>query len=119
PRAYNFDTLTQAEMDELIGKKVEKEANRFIQNWEAEKISIENGRWGPFIRLGKKMYKLAKNPAGEKYTPEELAVIELDEIKKMIEAQDPTAFVKKAPAKKAAAKKASAKKAAAKKSAKK
>lgn len=119
PRAYNFDTLTQAEMDELISKKLEKEANRYIQNWEAEKISIENGRWGPFIRFGKKMLKLGKKANGEKYTPEELAALGLDEVKKMIEEQDPTAFAKKAPAKKAAAKKAASKKAAAKKSAKK
>ncbi|HEY8403693.1 MAG TPA: topoisomerase C-terminal repeat-containing protein, partial [Flavobacteriales bacterium] len=119
PRAYNFDTLTQAEMDELISKKLEKEANRYIQNWEAEKISIENGRWGPFIRFGKKMLKLGKKANGEKYTPEELAALGLDEVKKMIEEQDPNAFAKKAPAKKAVAKKAASKKAAAKKSAKK
>jgi DNA topoisomerase-1 len=119
PRAYNYDTITQAEMDELIGKKVEKESNRFIQNWETEKISIENGRWGPFIRFGKKMLKLGKRADGEKFTVEDLAVIDLDDVKKMIEAQDPTAFTKKAPAKKSAAKKASAKKAAAKKSNKK
>jgi len=120
PRAYNFDTLTQPEMDELISKKVEKEANRYIQNWEEEKISIENGRWGPFIKFGKKMYKLGKNAKGDKYEVDDLAVISLEEVKKIIEAQDPTAFAKKAPAKKAAAKKAAPKKkAAAKKSAKK
>ena len=53
PRAYNFDTLTQQDCNELIEKKVEKEANRFIQQWPAEKIALENGRWGPFIRFGK------------------------------------------------------------------
>ena len=58
PRAYNFDTLTQQDCDELIEKKIEKEANRFIQQWPEEKIAIENGRWGPFIRFGKKMLKL-------------------------------------------------------------
>ena len=120
PKAYNFDTLTQPQMQELIDKKVEKESNRYIQQWEDEKISIENGRWGPFIRMGKKMYKLGKNSNGEKYTSEELAAISLDEVKKIIEAADPTAFAKKAPAKKSAAKKKAApkKKAAAKKSTK-
>jgi DNA topoisomerase-1 len=54
PRAYNFDTLTQKDCNELIEKKIEKEANRFIQQWPAEKISIENGRWGAFIRFNKK-----------------------------------------------------------------
>ena len=40
-----------------------------------------------------------------KYTAEELAVISLEEVKKMIIAQEPKAFDKKAPAKKKAAKK--------------
>ncbi len=110
PRAYNFDTLTQKDCNELIEKKIEKEANRFIQQWPAEKISIENGRWGPFIRMGKKMLKLFGKDDKTKYTAEELATIDLEAIKKMIVAQDPTAFTKKAPAKKSAAKKAAKKK---------
>ncbi len=116
PRAYVFDLLTQEDCNELIEKKLEKEANRFIRQWPEEKISIENGRWGPFIRFGKKMLKLAAGPNG-KYSPEELADISLDEIKKMIVAQDPKAFDKKSTAKKTATKKAAAKKAPAKKSA--
>ncbi|MDB5193036.1 MAG: topA [Segetibacter sp.] len=110
PRAYNYDTLTQKECEELIEKKVHKEANRFIQQWPSEKIAIENGRWGPFIRFGKKMLKLLNKGEKQKYTPEELAQIPLDEVKKMIETQEPGAFAKKTPAKKAAAKKAAAKK---------
>lgn len=116
PRAYNFDALTQKDCDELIAKKIDKEANRYIQQWPAEKISIENGRWGPFIRFGKKMMKLLpKEGKGGKYTPEELAAIDVEAIKKMIVEQDPTAFAKKAPAKKAAAKRAAPKKTAKKK----
>ncbi len=110
PKAYNFDALTQKDCEELIEKKMEKEANRFIRQWPEEKIAIENGRWGAFIRFGKKMLKLTAGPNG-KYTPEELATIELDAVKKMILSQDPKAFDKKAPAKKrAAAKKVVAKK---------
>ena len=100
PRAYNFDTLTQQDCNELIGKKMEKEANRFIRQWPEEKISIENGRWGAFIRFGKKMLKLGVNKANAKFTAEELAVIELEEVKKMILTQEPKAFDKKAPVKK-------------------
>jgi DNA topoisomerase-1 len=115
PKAYNFDHLTQANIEELILKKVEKEANRFIQQWSADKIAIENGRWGPFIRFGKEMLKLRKNPAtNDKYTPEELASISLEEVKKLIEEQVPGAFEKKVAKKKAtgtgAAKKPAAKK---------
>lgn len=118
PRAYNFDHLTQQDCNELIEKKIEKEANRFIRQWPEEKISIENGRWGPFIRFNKKMLKLSPNPAtSAKYTAEELAGIDVEEVKKMIIAQDPKAFDKKgAVKKKAAVKKAAPKKTAKKKS---
>jgi DNA topoisomerase-1 len=111
PVRYNFDQLGKAEIDELISKKVEKESNRFIQQWPAEKIAIENGRWGPFIRLDKQMLKLGKNPASnDKYTVEELAELPLETVKKLIEDQVPDAFAskkkssKKAPAKKNPAK---------------
>jgi DNA topoisomerase-1 len=109
PRAYNFDRLTQNDCDELIEKKLDKEANRYILQFPEEKISVENGRWGPFLRFGKKMLKLT----GKKYTQDEAAMLTLEELKKMVEAQVPDAFVKKekkAPAKKAAAKKAATKK---------
>ncbi len=115
PRAYNFDDLSQKDLNELVEKKIEKEANRFIQQWPAEKIAIENGRWGPFIRFGKKMLKLIGGGANGKYTKEELAVIDLEEIKKMILIQEPKAFDKKGAKKNAATKKAGTVKAAAKK----
>lgn len=119
PRAYNFDHLTQKDCNELIEKKIEKEANRFIKQWPEEKIAIENGRWGPFIRFGKKMLKITAKPGGGKYTAEELGVFELEDVRKMILQQDPKAFDKKKPSKKSgtAAKKAAPKKAATKKAA--
>jgi len=113
PKAYDFDNLSQGNLEELINKKIEKEANRYIRQWPEEKISIENGRWGPFIRFGKKMMKLMPGPNG-KYTPEELAGIDVEEIKKMILTQDPKAFDKKgaksSPAKKSTTKRATPKK---------
>jgi DNA topoisomerase-1 len=115
PRAYNFDSLSQKDIEELLSKKLEKEANRYIQQWPAEKVSIENGRWGPFIKFGKKMLKLGKKPDGEKYAPEELVALSLDDVKKIIEKQVPGAFSKKASAKKAPTKKTASKKAASKK----
>jgi len=102
PRAYNFEALTPQNINELIEKKIDKEANRFIKQWPTEKISIENGRWGPFIRFQKKMLKLGKKPDGTKYETTELGLIDIEEIKKMIKEQVPDAFTKKSkPAKKA------------------
>jgi DNA topoisomerase-1 len=109
PRRYNFDELRQNEINELVEAKIKKEASRYINQWPEEKISIENGRWGPFIRFGKKMLKLGKKEDDSKYTKEELAALSLDDVKKIIEKQMPDAFVKKA-AKKPATKKAAGKK---------
>ena len=111
PRAYNFETLTQQDCNELIIKKIEKESNRFIIQWPEEKIALENGRWGPFIRFGKKMLKLPPAGANGKFTPEELATMELDKVKQMIVAQEPKAFDKKGVKKKSAPKKSASKKA--------
>ncbi|WP_027376008.1 type I DNA topoisomerase [Kaistella palustris] len=118
PKKYDFENLSQNDINELIDAKLEKEANRYIQQWESERISLENGRWGPFIKFGKAMFKIPKNKNDEKYTAEELKEVSLDEVKKWITAQDKNAFkvkAKKAPAKKATAKKTTAKKAPAKK----
>jgi DNA topoisomerase I len=117
PRAYNYDTLSENDIKELVEKKVAKEANRYIRQWPEEKISVENGRWGPFIKFGKKMLKLGRKEDGGKFTAEELAEVSLEDVKKMIEAQVPGAFTKKSAAKKSAAKKTAPKKAAPKKAA--
>jgi DNA topoisomerase-1 len=119
PKRYNFDALTQQDINELVETKITKEANRYIQQWPEEKIALENGRWGPFIRFGKKMMKIVGGGANGKYTPDELAVIDLETVKKMIVAQDPKAFDKKTTAKKTAVKKSATKKAPAKKAVKK
>ncbi|HTO16476.1 MAG TPA: type I DNA topoisomerase [Edaphocola sp.] len=115
PKAYNFDNLSKGDIEELVQKKIEKEANRYIQQWTEEKIAIENGRWGPFIRFGKDMLKLGKKKDGSKYEPEDLSNISLDEVIKMIKVIDPKAFDKKT--KKASTKKTAAKKTATKKTA--
>ena len=118
PKRYDFENLSQSDINELIEAKLEKEANRYIQQWEEEKISIENARWGPIVKHGKNIFKIPKNKKEEKFTPEELAEVSLDEVKKWITAQDKNAFKekpKKAAAKKPAAKKPTVKKPAAKK----
>jgi len=102
PARYNFDRLAQADCNELIEKKIEKEANRFIQQWPEEKIAVENGRWGPEVVYNKKRIRLPKG----KYSAEALSAVSLDEVKAMILALDPKAFDKKAPAKKKAARSA-------------
>ena len=122
PRRYNFDALSQKDIDELITTKLEKESKRYIKQFEGEKIAIENGRWGPFIRFGKLMLKLGRREDGNKWTAEDAAELTLEEVKKMITDQMPDAFERKASKKskapgKAATKKTASKKTTAKKSA--
>ena len=95
PKRYDPEDLNEQQIVELIEQKIEKEANRYIQKWEKEKIAIENGRWGPFIRFKRKSVKLPKNAEGKKMTSEEAANLSLEDVKKAIEAEIPNAFPKR------------------------
>jgi DNA topoisomerase-1 len=101
PKRYDPDKLTKEEMTELIQKKEEKEANRYIQRFPEEKIDVEQGRWGPFIRFKKKSVKLPKTD-GQRMTREQAAELSLEEVKAIVEAEVPNAFKSKAKAKKKA-----------------
>jgi DNA topoisomerase I len=107
PRRYDLNHLTQGEMNELIEAKRDKEANRYIQRWEDEKITVENARWGPVIKFGKKVISLPRQADGTRATAEDAAALTLEQVKKLIEAEVPQAFAKKT---KTAAKKAPARK---------
>lgn len=57
PYTIDYDTAVV-----LIEKKIESDANKIITSFEyqGEHVSIENGRYGPFIRFGKKNIKIPK-----------------------------------------------------------
>ena len=94
PVRFKLETINESQAIELIEAKVEKEANRYIQNWPSEKISIENGRWGPYIKFGKNNLKIPKMD-GQKIEDEFLHTVSLDMVKSWIEAELPDAFKKK------------------------
>ena len=100
PKRYDIKNLTQDQVEELIESKVDKESNRYINSWPELKLAVENGRWGPFIRFGKKFVNLPKNAAGKKMTNEEAAELTLEEIKSLVDAEIPGAFAPKAVKKK-------------------
>lgn len=111
PVRYDFESLSQADAEILIAAKIDKEANRYIHNWSEEKISVENGRYGPFIKFGKENVYLKRD--GKKITElSDIQALTLDEVKVMIADQIPNAFKekKKTPAKKVTPKKTPAKK---------
>ena len=94
PARYDFDNLSEADAQTLIAAKVDKEANRYIHNWSEEKISVENGRYGPFIKFGKENAYLKRG--SKKITDiEEIKALTLEEVKEMIVDQIPGAFKEK------------------------
>lgn len=105
-KKYNFDNLSQADVEELIEDKLQKNIDKVLHNWEEEGILVEKARWGrSVITKGKIKIELSKDVDATKLT--------LAEVQEMIAKKTPA---KKTPAKKAAtAKKAPAKKTAAKK----
>ena len=85
PRRINAENITQEQIFELVEAKIEKEANRYIMQWPEDKIALENGRWGPFIRHKKKSYKLPRKENGDRYNSEEAKEkFNLEEIKKIL-----------------------------------
>ncbi|MFK7978574.1 MAG: type I DNA topoisomerase [Saprospiraceae bacterium] len=91
PKRFDPDNLTTQEQHDLIAAKIEKEANRYVNNWEEEKISVQNGRWGPFIKFGKLNVKLPKGKDG-KMTSEEAKELSLEDVKAIIEEELPGAL---------------------------
>ncbi len=90
-KKYNFDNLSQEDIEQLIEDKLQKEREKVIHDWSEEGIRVEKARWGRSVILqGKVKIELSKDI--------DAAALTLDEVKKLIE--------EKAPAKKTAAKKA-------------
>jgi DNA topoisomerase-1 len=104
------EDVMEIELDraiELVLAKRKADADRIIKLFDEDPTTqILNGRWGPFIKSGKKNFKLPKDL-------EDPSKLTLEEVKHIMENQPVKG--RKAPAKKAATKKAPAKKAAAKK----
>ncbi|QLE00636.1 type I DNA topoisomerase [Galbibacter sp. BG1] len=89
-KKYDFDNLSQEDIEELVEDKLRKEREKLIHNWEEEGIRVEKARWGRSnIIKGKTKVELSKDVDATKIT--------LEEAKDLLE--------KKAPKKKAAAKK--------------
>ncbi|PCJ98778.1 MAG: DNA topoisomerase I [Flavobacteriaceae bacterium] len=81
-KKYDFDTLSQEDIEELIEAKKQKEIDKLIQDWPEEGIRIEKARWGRHnILKGKIKVELAKSVDATK--------ISLEEAQKLIEKKTP------------------------------
>tara|TARA_R100001369_G_scaffold954_1_gene3022 strand:+ start:43911 stop:46433 length:2523 start_codon:yes stop_codon:yes gene_type:complete len=99
-KKYDFDNLTDANIEELIEDKIQKEKDKILHNWETEGIRVEKARWGRSnILKGKTKIELPKTVDATKLTLEEVQEILEKNTKKKKPAK------KKAPAKKTVAKK--------------
>jgi DNA topoisomerase-1 len=87
PAKIPLESISAERAIALIEAKIQKEANRLIQQWPEENISIENGRWGPFIRFGKKIVNLPKIN-GARMSPEQAKALSLEEVKRLIAQQN-------------------------------
>ncbi|MFM9826888.1 type I DNA topoisomerase [Flavobacterium sp.] len=105
-KKYNFDNLSQSDIEELIEDKLQKNIDKVIHNWETEGILVQKARWGRSeITKGKFKIELSKDIDASKLT--------LEEVQEMIAKKTPA---KKVPVKKGTTvKKSTTKKAVAKK----
>ena len=99
-RKYNFDNLSQSDIEELIEDKLQKNIDKVLHDWKEEGIVVEKARWGRSVILKGKL----KIELGKEIDATILSLAQVQEI-----------IAKKTPAKKTAAKKAPAKKTLAKK----
>ncbi|TLP82789.1 type I DNA topoisomerase [Maribacter sp. ACAM166] len=93
-KKYDYDTLSNDDIVELIETKKQKEIDKVIHNWEEEGIRVEKARWGRHnILKGKIKIELAKTVDATKIT--------LEEAQKMIEQKTPKKKAKAKPKAKA------------------
>lgn len=114
PKEEDPLTINEERAIELIKEKREKDAKKIIKVFpENEEVRVLNGRWGPYIAVGKQNVKIPKDLDIE---PKDLTLEKCLELAEAAPEKKGGRYVKKTAAKKApAAKKATAKKTTAKK----
>lgn len=81
----NLATISAEQAIQLIEEKQQKDATKYIQSWAEIDLHIENGRWGPFIRYGKKNFKLMEG--GVKLSADVAAVLTLKQVAAIVAEQ--------------------------------
>ncbi|MDH5366005.1 MAG: type I DNA topoisomerase [Cyclobacteriaceae bacterium] len=72
PKTDDPYTIDEERAIELVKEKLIAEANKYIQTWdENPDIQVLNGRYGPYIKAGKKNVKIPKGKVPEELTLEE------------------------------------------------
>jgi len=72
PKEEDPMSITLEKAIEIIENKRISDANKIIKLFpEREDVQLLNGRWGPFLKIGKGNFKLPKDADPEKLTLEE------------------------------------------------
>ncbi|MDY0088815.1 MAG: type I DNA topoisomerase [Flavobacteriaceae bacterium] len=75
-KKYNFDNLTQSDIEELIQDKLQKESEKVIHDWKSDGIKVEKARWGRSVIIkGKTKIELDKDVDAKNLTLEEVKEI--------------------------------------------
>jgi len=82
PKGEDPITISYERAIEIIEEKIEKDANKMIKTFsEDENMQLLNGRWGPYLKIGKKNYKLPKDKDAKALTYEECIEISKNQTK--------------------------------------
>ncbi|MGJ8592225.1 MAG: type I DNA topoisomerase [Aquaticitalea sp.] len=99
-KKYDWDNLSDSDIETLIEEKIQKEIDKLIHHWEEEGIKVEKARWGRHtVSKGKTKVELDKSV--------DVSEMTLEEAKDLIASKSPKkkTTVKKKPTKKAKTKK--------------
>ena len=76
PKEESPMNITFERAVEIILEKRESDANKLIKSFtEEEDMQLLNGRWGPYLKIGKNNFKLPKGTEAEKLTYDECVTI--------------------------------------------
>ncbi len=107
PKTEDPMEVSEARVIEIVKEKREKDANKIIREFaENPDVRVLNGRYGPYVAVGKKNFKIPKNVEPQSLTLQDC--LALSEGQKLTSENAETP-VKKAASKKPAVKKASSK----------
>ncbi|MFK8271701.1 type I DNA topoisomerase [Capnocytophaga stomatis] len=75
-KKYDFDNLSQQDIEELIENKLQKESEKVVKEWEDGTIRLEKARWGRYNLIkGKTKIELPKETDVEAFTLEQATAL--------------------------------------------
>ncbi len=75
-KKYDFDNLSQKDIEELIETKLQKESEKVVKEWDNGAIRLEKARWGRYHLIkGKVKIELPKETDVESFTLEQATTL--------------------------------------------